>query len=82
MKIEYIIDEEDVVKVMDFYQSWQNNRFVLHRKKRNVERIRPQITPEAVWEAIVSAILTTHSAVGRQTYPSRFLLNRFGNNAL
>lgn len=81
MKLTWEIEEQDVQKVRSFYVQWSKDPFVRHRQERNVGSLRPAITKEHTWMALVGCLLTTQQRSGPGSAVNRILnLNPFPLN--
>ncbi len=73
MKLIWEIEEQDVEKVVTFFNKWSNDPFVRLRKKRNIETPRPIISKDDTWMALVGCLLTTQQRSGPGSAVKRIL---------
>lgn len=67
------IEDQDIEKVISFYNKWSNDPFVMFRQKKNIDIPRPIITKERIWMALVGCLLTTQQRSGPGKPVNRFL---------
>lgn len=67
------IEDQDIEKVRFFYEKWSADPFVRLRQRRNVESLRPRITKEKTWMALVGCLLTTQQRSGPGSAVKRIL---------
>ena len=76
MKVVWEIDDSDVKKVQNFYNTHKGNAFVLNRHERNVKKIIPELSEISFWEAMVSCLLTTQQRSGPESAVTRFICTK------
>lgn len=73
MKIEWIVNKEDVKRVRGFFELHKKNAFVMRRVERNLAGVKPEVTKELVWQQMISCQLTTQQRSGPGSHVSRFI---------
>lgn len=73
MKILWKIEENDVKKVMKFYESNKDNPFVTFRIKKNIHKTFDEITKDLFFKAMVSCLLTTQQRSGPDSTVTKFI---------
>lgn len=81
MELLWRIEDEDVLKVKEFFEQHSDNGMVVERRKRNVGGDRQPFSHPVFWKEMVVCLLTTQqrsgpgSAVSRFAGQERFLLS-------
>jgi hypothetical protein len=73
MKLEWIIEEQDVQKAKRFFETRKESPFVLQRIKRNVKKDLPVFSKDLFWKAMVSCLITTQQRSGPNSSVTKFL---------
>ncbi len=73
MKLEWQVEDSDIIRVKEFYDEHKDSDFVTHRRKVNVERNLPEFSHELFWNGMVSCLLTTQQRSGPTSAVSRFI---------
>lgn len=73
MKLIWQIDEDDIKKVKEFYNTHCDNSFVKTRMERNINNIGLSLTKEFFWKSMVCALLTTQQKSGPFSHVTRFM---------
>jgi len=76
MRIEWIIDEDDIARVRAFYDEHRGSPFVRLRIGRNLRADKPPVTRGEFWACLVGCLLTTQQRSGPMTPVSRFIQER------
>jgi hypothetical protein len=76
MKIEWKIEQADIVRVKEIVAQQRSNPFVQERIRRNLAREKPELTRAAVWREMVGCLLTTQQRSGPDSPVSRFIRKR------
>jgi hypothetical protein len=76
MRIEWIVDDDDVARVTSFYEKHRCNAFVKFRIERNLRADKPPVSRGEVWECLVGCLLTSQQRSGPLTPVSRFIQRR------
>jgi hypothetical protein len=72
MELIWKVDTNDIEKVKDFYERYQNCALVRQRIRRNIEQ---QVTlpgKESFWDAMIGCLLTTQQRSGPKSAVTRF----------
>jgi thermostable 8-oxoguanine DNA glycosylase len=73
MKIEWLIEEEDLDRIRELIKSQSNNPFVKKRIERTVDsRHLPDFEKGRFWEAMVACLTTTQQRAGPDSAVTRF----------
>jgi hypothetical protein len=73
MKINWIIEPEDITKVRKFLAQHMENPFVQFRIQNNVENKNPDLSLETFWLKLVACLLTTQQRSGPESPVSIFI---------
>lgn len=73
MKIVWQIEEQDVKTVQDLLESYRDDPIVRHRIKKNLCEVKPQVTKDDFWQAMVSCMFTTQQRSGPDSPVTRFI---------
>lgn len=73
MKLEIVVSEDEAARARAFFDTWRSNRIVALRQKRNVDRNRKRADESELWDALVSALLTTQQRSGPRSAVGRFI---------
>ena len=76
MKIDWIIEPEDIQEVHEFVNTHINNPLVKERIKRNAENQRGSITKESFFKAMISCLLTSQQRSGPNGVVSKFICTK------
>src|SRR4051794_34530997 len=76
MKVEWIIDDDDIARVRAFYEKHRGSPFVKFRIERNLRIDKPPVSKDEVWACLVGCLLTTQQRSGPLTPVSRFIQKR------
>jgi hypothetical protein len=76
MKINWVIDPDDIDRVRDFYEKHLPNHFVKLRIERNLRAEKPEVTKDEIWDCLVGCLLTTQQRSGPNTPVTRFIQQR------
>ncbi len=76
MRLDWIIDDDDIARVKAFYERHQENPFVRFRIERNLRTDKPALTKGQFWECMVGCLLTTQQRSGPTSPVSRFIQSR------
>jgi hypothetical protein len=76
MRIEWIIDDDDIARVTEFYEKHRASPFVKFRIERNLRADKPPVSKGEVWACLVGCLLTTQQRSGPLTPVSRFIQKR------
>lgn len=76
MKLLWQIEDSDIEKVKSFYNTQENNAFVLNRIERNVKKIFSEFSKEIFWEAMISCLITTQQRSGPDSAVTRFICTK------
>jgi hypothetical protein len=73
MKLVWEIEEEDIKKVREFYNTHKEKTFVKNRIKKNVENNTKRFSKDDFWHAMVMCLLTTQQRSGPGSSVTRFI---------
>ena len=73
MKIKWIIEEEDIKNIKNFYDSQINRPFVKKRINKNLSSPIPEFSIQEFWYGIISCLITTQQRSGPDSPVSRFI---------
>lgn len=73
MKLEWIIDSNDAAKVRALVQHFEGDPLVVERRERNLDKQRPALTTERIWQVLVGCLLTTQQKSGPGRPVDRFV---------
>lgn len=73
MNIEWVIEDEDIVKVKELYEEYHTNPFVEMRISRNNHTTYPAITKPIFWRQLIACLLTTQQRSGPNSGVGRLL---------
>ena len=76
MEILWQIDDNDILKVVSFYNSHKDSVFVLNRIDRNINKNLPDFSKELFWEAMISCLITTQQRSGPKSHVTRFICTK------
>src|SRR4051794_940940 len=76
MRIDWIIDDEDVSRVKAFFEEHRDNWFVKNRIKCNLRPDKPTVSVDYFWEILVGCLLTTQQPSGPGRPVHRFINTR------
>lgn len=76
MKIVWQVEPQDIEKVQSFLDLYRNDLFVQQRIRRNLNRVKPEVTKEDFWYVMVSCLLTTQQRSGPGSAVTRFTNTR------
>ena len=78
MKLQWQIEDKDVVRVKELVAGQAGNALIRARQERNLAKAKPAVTKERFWRAMVSMRLTTRQKSGPESHVARFIrLNPF-----
>ena len=72
MKLEWQIEDSDVIKVEEFYDEHKDREFVVERRRMNVERNLPEYSHPLFWKEMVSCLMTTQQWWGPDRPVTKF----------
>ncbi|MFA6450026.1 MAG: hypothetical protein WCX65_11180 [bacterium] len=64
MKLNWVIENKDIVKVKKFYDQHKDNDVVSQRTIRNLREQTPAFSKNAFWKSMISCLLTTQQKSG------------------
>jgi len=73
MKITWEITDDDVAQVSNLVKSFENNPFVIERRRRNLERQRPELKESILWRVLIGCLLTTQQRSSPDSPINKFL---------
>ncbi len=73
MKLQWQIDDKDVVRVKELVAGQAGNALIRARQERNLAKAKPAVTKERFWRAMVSMRLTTRQKSGPESHVARFI---------
>jgi N-glycosylase/DNA lyase len=73
MDIQWRISAEDVERLTSFITKQSKNALVIARRKRNLAKIKPDVTRSRFWRAMVSMRLTSVQKSGPDSFVARFI---------
>jgi thermostable 8-oxoguanine DNA glycosylase len=73
MRIEWLVESEDIQRVQEFINLHSDNRFVQGRIEKNVRSDKVKPTREEFWFVMVSCLLTTQQRSAPKSSVSRFI---------
>lgn len=76
MRIDWIIEEDDITRVKSFFEQHRENSFVRNRIKCNLRPDKPPVAVETFWEVLVGCLLTTQQRSGPGRPVTRFINTR------
>ena len=74
MKIQWVINNDDVRRVKNFVRAHGDSTLVKRRIDKNLRDEKPPITMVLFWNCLVGCLLTTRARVGPGSAVNRFLL--------
>lgn len=77
MKIEWVIESQEIDRVTAFVAEHRANPFVQNRIKRNLRSKKPPVSKAEVWETHIGCLLTTQQRSGPKSAVSRFMSKPF-----
>ena len=78
MKLQWQIEDKDVVRVKELVAGQAGNALIRARQEHNLAKTKPAVTKERFWRAMVSMRLTTRQKSGPESHVARFIrLNPF-----
>lgn len=77
MKIEWIIEPEEIDRARTFVTNLRDNAFVQDRIRRNLRPDKPPVSRAEFWEKHVGCLLTTQQRSGPNSAVSRFMSKPF-----
>ncbi|HHW20519.1 hypothetical protein [Thermodesulfovibrio thiophilus] len=81
MKINWIIEEEDIRHIKEFVDSQSGKSFVKNRIAKNVNGHIPDFNRDILWNAMISCLLTTQQRSGPESSVTKFIcINPFPLN--
>ena len=73
MKIEWLIEKEDIFKIKTFVNSKVNNEFVQNRIQKNVSlKSIPKVGINEFWECMIVCLMPTQQKVGPDSQVAKF----------
>ena len=76
MRIDWVIDDDDIGRVRAFFEKHAHNFFVRERIKRNLRHDKPPVTVDSFWKILVGCLLTTQQQSGPGKPVNRFITAR------
>ena len=76
MRINWIVENDDIARVRAFFDEHGDNCFVRERIKRNLRPDKPSVTVDSFWEILVGCLLTTQQKSGPGKPVTRFINTR------
>ena len=73
MNIQWIVNEDDKQRILEFVKQYENRSFVENRIKRNVNGPLPEYSREIFWKALMVCLLTTRQPSGPDSKVNKFL---------
>jgi len=73
MKINWIIEKNDICCIKEYVDSQRGKSFVKKRIERNVEGGIPDCNRDIFWKEMVSCLLTTQQRSGPESFVTRFI---------
>lgn len=77
MKIEWVIESQEIDRVKAFVAEHVDSPFVQNRIKRNLRSKKPPVSKAEVWETHIGCLLTTQQRSGPKSAVSRFISKPF-----
>lgn len=73
MRIDWIIEDDDISRVKEFFNRHQDNPFVRSRIRCNLRPDKPPVTVDKFWETLVGCHVTTQQQSGPGKPVNRFI---------
>lgn len=73
MQVKYVVSRRDIERAATFYGEWSGSAFVVRRRQRNVEGKRERLSRGQLWEAIITALLTSQQRSGPDSPVNSFI---------